>query len=167
MPEKAVLAGINEQIGKEFAAAYLYLAMAAYFERNNLPGFAHWMRMQHQEETGHALRLFDYLLDRGAPVELDEIPKPPAKFKSPLDVLERAFSHEEKVTASINHLYELAVKSKDYPTQIQLQWFIAEQVEEEKMFSELVARVRMAGDSGSALFFVDRELAGRATQEPG
>lgn len=165
MPEKAVLAGINEQITKEFAAAYLYLSMAVYFERNNLPGFAHWMRMQYQEETGHALRLFDYLLDRGAAVELAEIPKPPAKFKGPLDVLERALAHEEKVTASINGLYELAEKAKDYPTQIQLQWFIAEQVEEEKTFGELVARLRMAGDSGSALFFIDRELAGRTTAE--
>ena len=162
MPTKAVLAGLNEQIAKEFAAAHLYLAMAAYFDLNNLPGFAHWMRLQHQEETAHALRLFDYLLGRGAQVELNEIPKPPASFKSPLDVLERALAHEQKVTASINTLYEIASKAKDYPTELQLQWFITEQVEEEKTFGELVARVRMAGSDGAALIFLDRELGARA-----
>ena len=167
MPTKAVLAGINEQIAKEFAAAHLYLAMAAYFDLNNLSGFAHWMRLQHQEETAHALRLFDYLLDRGAKVTLKEIPKPPSTFKSPLDVLEQALAHEQAVTASINKLYEIASKAKDYPTELQLQWFITEQVEEEKTFGELVARVRMAGQDGAALIFLDRELGNRAATPKG
>lgn len=161
MPDKTVLAGINEQITKEFAAAYLYLAMAAYFDLKNLPGFAHWMRMQHQEETAHALKLFDFLLDRGAPVRLKAIAQPPTGFTSPVTVMEQALQHEQDVTKAITDLYELALKEKDYPAQLQLQWFIAEQMEEEKTAGDLVSQVRLAGDSGAALLLLDRQLAAR------
>jgi ferritin len=161
MSDKSVLAGINEQVAKEFGAAYLYLAMTAYFEGENLRGFAHWMRLQHQEEIEHAMRLFDYLIDRGASVELRAIPKPAARFKSPLHAVEEALKHEQAVTVAIHELYELAIKNKDYPTQLQLQWFITEQVEEERIFSELIARMKMAGDSSAALLLLDRELAAR------
>lgn len=165
MPSTAVVAGINDQITDEFYAAYFYLSMAAYFETQSLPGFAHWMRVQHQEETAHALKLFDFLLDRGARVELKAIDRPPVDFESPLTVMEQALTHEQQVTKAINDLYELALKEKDYPAQLQLQWFIAEQTEEEKTAGHLVTQLRLAGDSGAAILLLDRQLAARTAAE--
>ena len=158
---KGVVKGINDQIQKELYAAYLYLAMSAYCDSENLSGFAHWLRMQHQEELTHAMRLFDFLLEAGEKVELKAIDKPPAKFGSPLDVLKASLAHEKKVTASINNLYEMALKEKHYPAQIMLQWFVNEQVEEERSIGELIAQMELAGDSGPALVMMDRQLAGR------
>jgi len=167
MPAKGVVAGINDQIAKEFYAAYLYLAMAAYCDAESLPGFAHWMRMQHDEELGHALRLFDFLLEKGERVQLKAIDKPPLKFGTPLEVIKAALAHEKKVTASINKLYETAVKEKDYPAQLMLQWFISEQVEEERSASDIIAQLEMAGDSGPALLMMDRQLASRQAEGGG
>jgi ferritin len=164
---KAMVAGINDQVAKEFYAAYLYLSMAAYCDAKNLAGFAHWMRMQHQEELSHALRLFDFLLERGERVALQGIEKPPTDFGSPLDVMKAALAHEQKVTASINELYELADKEKDYPTQLMLQWFINEQVEEERSVGDIIAQLELAGDSGAALLMMDRQLAGRRPEAEG
>ena len=162
MPAKGVVAGINDQIANEFYAAYLYLAMAAYCDAENLPGFAHWMRMQYDEERGHALRLFHFLLERGERVQLKAIDKPPTKFGTPLEVMKATLAHEKKVTVSINKLYEMAVKEKDYPAQLMLQWFINEQVEEERSVGDIIAQLGMAGDSGPALLMMDRQLASRA-----
>jgi ferritin len=162
-----MVAGINDQVAKEFYAAYLYLSMAAYCDGKNLPGFAHWMRMQFQEELGHALRLFDFVLERGGQAELQAIDKPPVDFGSPLDVMKAALAHEQKVTASINRLYELADKEKDYPTQLMLQWFITEQVEEERSVGDIIAQLELAGDGGPALLMMDRQLAGRRPEEEG
>ncbi|MEE8193849.1 MAG: ferritin [Gemmatimonadales bacterium] len=167
MPAKGVVAGINDQIAKEFYAAYLYLAMAAYCDAESLPGFAHWMRMQYDEELGHALRLFDFLLERGERVQLKAIEKPPLKFGSPLEVIKATLAHEKKVTASINKLYETAVKEKDYPAQLMLQWFINEQVEEERSVGDIIAQLEMAGDSGPALLMMDRQLASRQAEGGG
>ena len=167
MPAKGVVAGINDQIANEFYAAYLYLAMAAYCDAENLPGFAHWMRMQYDEERGHALRLFDFLLERGERVQLKAIDKPPLKFGSPLEVIKATLTHEKKVTASINKLYEAAVKEKDYPAQLMLQWFINEQVEEERSVGDIIAQLEMAGDSGPALLMMDRPLASRQPEGGG
>ncbi len=164
---KAMVAGINDQVAKEFYAAYLYLSMAAYCDGKNLPGFAHWMRMQFQEELGHALRLFDFVLERGGQAELQAIDKPPVDFGSPLDVMKAALAHEQKVTASINRLYELADKEKDYPAQLMLQWFITEQVEEERSVGDIIAQLELAGDGGPALLMMDRQLAGRRPEEEG
>ena len=161
MPAKGVAKGINDQVQKEFYAAYLYLAMSAYCDSENLPGFAHWLRMQYEEELTHALRLFDFLLEAGEKVELKAIDKPPLKFGSPLDVLKASLAHEKKVTASINGLYEMALKEKNYPAQIMLQWFVNEQVEEERAVGDLIAQMELAGDSGPALLMMDRQLAGR------
>ncbi len=163
----AMVAGINDQVAKEFYAAYLYLSMAAYCDGKNLPGFAHWMRMQFQEELGHALRLFDFVLERGGQAELQAIDKPPVDFGSPLDVMKAALAHEQKVTASINRLYELADKEKDYPAQLMLQWFITEQVEEERSVGDIIAQLELAGDGGPALLMMDRQLAGRRPEEEG
>jgi ferritin len=167
MPTKTVEAAINDQIAKEFFASHLYLSMAAWFEDQNLHGFANWMRMQTEEERAHAMRLFNYLIEAGGRVRLKAIDAPAVDFTSPLQVMKESLKHEQKVTASIRKLYELADKEKDYGTQLQLQWFITEQQEEEKNVSDVIARLEMAGDNKVALMFMDRELATRAPEAEG
>lgn len=161
MLSKAMQDAINEQIKKEFASAYLYLAMSAHCEAVNLPGCAHWLRIQSQEEVGHGMKLFGLVNDRGGRVTLHAIEQPPAKFKSLLDIFEQTLEHERKVTESIHKLYALAVRESDYPTQAMLQWFITEQVEEEKRAHQLVEELKLAGHEGAALLFFDRQLAAR------
>ena len=153
---------INAQINAELYSAYLYLAMAADLEDKNLPGFAHWMRLQHDEEQMHAMKLFDFMLDRGGRVRLKAIDEPQATWDSALAVFENAYAHEQKVTGLIHALYKLAVEENDYPAQSLLQWFIDEQVEEEKNASDAVAQLRMTGDFGPGLLMLDREMALRA-----
>ena len=152
---------INEQINKELFSAYLYLSMSAYFENNNLSGFANWMRVQAEEEKGHAMKLYEHLVDRGGKVELAAIAAPQIDWKSNLEVVKQVQEHEEYVTASINSLYDLAVAEKDYPAQVLLQWFISEQVEEEKHASELVYQVELLETKGSALMMLDHVLSER------
>ena len=158
-------AALNEQIKDELYAAYLYLAMVGYFKERNLDGFAHWYDLQRQEEIGHGLKIFEYVYDRDAKVELKPLAAPPASFKSPLDVAQQAFDHERAVTEKINDLYELALNEKDYQTQSLLQWFISEQIEEEKSALVLVERLKMVGDDAAALFILDREMGARTTAE--
>jgi ferritin len=167
MPTKTVEAAINDQIAKEFFASHLYLSMVAWFEGQNLPGFAQWMRMQTEEERGHAMRLFNYLIEAGGRVRLKAMEAPPVEFTSPLQVMQESLKHEQKVTASIRKLYELADKEKDYATQLHLQWFISEQQEEEKNVSDVIARLKLAGDNKVALLLIDRELGGRGPEEGG
>ena len=164
MKSKAVETGINKQITLEFASAYAYLAMAAYFSEQSLNGFAHWMRMQYKEELGHAERLFDFVLDNGGHVQLDAIPKPGGTFKSPLAVMEAALKHEQKVTAAIHDLYELAIAEKAHASEMELQWFITEQVEEEKTVGDIVNQLKLAGDSGAALLIIDQALGARGPE---
>ena len=161
MLNKAVQNAINDQIKQEFYSAYLYLAMSGYCETINLPGFAHWMRVQYQEELVHALKFFDFVNDREGSVELQAIEQPPSEFQSPLDIFQRSLEHERKISSLIHKLYELAVKEKDYPTQTLLQWFITEQVEEEKNAGQIVEQLKMTGGEPSALLLLDRDLAGR------
>lgn len=161
MFSSAMEKAINDQIQKELYSAYVYLSMAAYFETNNLTGAASWMRLQHQEEQVHAMKFFDFINDRGGQVVLQAIQQPPTDFASPLAVFEAALAHEQKVSRSIHDLYALAVKENDYPTQAMLQWFINEQVEEEKNASAIVAQLRMIGDSPAALFMIDQQLGAR------
>jgi ferritin len=162
---KAVQEAMNEQIKNELYSAYQYLAMAAYCESANLPGFAHWMRTQAREETEHAMKFYDFILDRSGRVVLQTIDQPVADFSSPLEVFEQALEHEQMVTAMINDLYGLAVTENDYASQTFLQWFVTEQVEEEKNAGDVVETLKMVGDKSEALFLLDRELAGRATDE--
>jgi ferritin len=157
----AVRDAVGEQIKHEFYSAYLYLSMAGSFEVANLPGFAHWMRQQSREEVEHAIKFFDFLLDRGEHVQLRAIEEPPYAFRSPLDTFEQALEHEKEITARIHDLYELAVRENDYPAQVFLNWFVTEQVEEEKSATEIVERLRMAGEDGAALFLLDSELGNR------
>lgn len=158
---KAVSDALNDQIAAEIYSAYLYLSMATYCESVNLPGFAHWLRVQFEEELSHAMKIREFVEDRGGRVILQAIDRPPADFKSPVELFSEVLAHEQKISARINSLYALAAKEGDYPTQVMLQWFIAEQVEEEKNASEILERLKMAGDSPGPLFMLDRHLADR------
>ena len=161
MLSKTIQDALNQHINREFYSSYLYLSMSAYCESINLPGFAHWLRVQSQEEMEHALKLFDFISDREGRVTLHPIPQPPVEFQSPLDVIQSTLDHEREVTEMINRLYEMAVKEEDYATQVHLQWFITEQVEEEKAANEVVEQLKMIGDQGDALLLLDRRLAER------
>lgn len=162
---KAMQDAMNEQINKEFFSSYLYLSMAAYFEDRNLTGFAHWMRLQADEEHEHAMKFYNYILDAGGQVKLKAIAAPETEWKSNLEVAEQVAAHEAKVTASINDLYELALKEKDYAAQVMLQWFISEQVEEEKNANELVAKLRLIEERGTAVLMLDHRLSKRGGEE--
>ncbi len=161
MLNKNVQDAINEQIKNEVYSAYLYLSMSGYFESINLPGLARWMRVQYEEELGHALKFFDFVNDRGGRVKLYAIDAPTSDFESPLDVFQQSLAHEQHVTQLINNLYALAVKENDYPAQVLLQWFIREQVEEEKNATNIVEQLKLIGKDGSALLILDRELGAR------
>lgn len=161
MLSNAVEKAINDQIKNELYSAYLYLSMSAYLESANLPGMARWMRLQSDEEMAHAMKFFDYVYDRGGRVVLQAIDQPPAEFGSPLDVFEKALAHEQKVTGLINQIYDLAVKENDYPSQIELQWFITEQVEEEKSAGDIVELLKVIGDHGPSVIMVDTQLGAR------
>ena len=156
---KAMQDAMNEQINKEFFSSYLYLSMAAYFEDKNLTGFGHWMRLQADEEHGHAMKFYNYILDAGGRVQLKGIDAPATDWKSNLEVAEQVAEHEARVTASIHNLYEVALKEKDYAAQVMLQWFISEQVEEEKNAQELVAKLRMIEERGTDVLMVDHRLS--------
>jgi len=161
MLSKTMQEALNAQIQKEFYSSYLYLAMSAYFESNNLPGSAKWVRAQHDEERTHALKLFDYVHDRGGQVTLKALEQPPATFASPLAVWEMVLEHERKVSASIHHLYAQAVEEKDYPTQTMLAWFITEQVEEEKNATLMVEQMRQAAKNPAFLLMFDGHFTKR------
>jgi ferritin len=161
MFSKKVQDAMNDQIQRELESAYIYLSMAAYFDSSNLPGFANWMRVQFQEEQAHAFKFYDFVYDRGGQVILQAIGQPPAEFQSPLDAFEKVLAHEQKVTGHINDLYALAVEEKDYASQILLQWFVEEQVEEEKSAGDIVDMLERIGDSYHALVMLDRELSQR------
>lgn len=162
MISKKLQDAINNQIQAEFYSAYLYLSMSAYAESKNLAGFAHWFRLQYQEETGHALKFIAYLQERGAEVELKQIDAPPAEFGTPLELFEQTLAHEEHVTSLIHQLYEIALDGKDYAAQIFLQWFITEQVEEEASATAVVERLKIIGDkSPGSILYLDKELGKR------
>jgi ferritin len=162
MLSKAMEAALNEQVNNELYSSYLYLAMAAWFEARNLSGFAHWMRLQQQEEQMHGLRIYDYILERGGEISLGEIAAPPADWANPLEVFEFTLEHEQSVSASINRLVNLAIKESDHASNAHLQWFVTEQVEEEASVDAVVKQLRLVGDAGHALFMIDRELGQRS-----
>jgi ferritin len=155
---------LNEQIKHEINSAYLYLAMSMHSSSVGLQGFASWLRVQWHEELAHAMKLAEIVHDRGGRVTLQAVEKPPAEFKSPVDIFQQVLAHEQKVTALINRLYEIALKESDYATQVEVQWFIKEQVEEEKNAATILDQLRMAGDSGAPLIMIDRALAARAAK---
>ncbi len=162
-----LVSAINDQIQAEFQSAYQYLAMAAWFEENNLQGFAHWMRLQWQEETNHAMKLYTHLMARGGTVALQAIKAPAKSFSSALQVFEQVRKHELAITERINVLYELAVKEKDLPLQIVLQWFINEQVEEEAVVEGIIDRLKLIGADGPSIYLLDRQLGARQAEGAG
>ena len=164
MITKTMQDAINEQINKEFYSSYLYLSMAAFFESKNLPGFAKWMQLQADEEREHGMKLYEHLLERGGQVSLKAIVAPAVEWKSNLAVFKEVQTHEEAVTASINALYELALKEKDYPAQVLLHWFINEQVEEEKNAAEIVQQLELIDAHGTAVLMLDHRLGKRGAE---
>lgn len=159
--ERKMEEAINEQIKNELYSAYLYLSMASYFDSINLEGFSHWMKVQAKEEVSHAMKLYDFVFDRGGKVIFKEIPAPPSDFSSPLDVFEKVLQHEKKVTELIEKLYKLSLELNDTACQIMLQWFINEQVEDEKNALKIVERLKMIKESPQGILIIDRELAKR------
>jgi ferritin len=155
----------NEQINEELYSSYIYLAMTAHFEAMNLEGFASWMKLQAQEEVAHAQRLFDHINRRGGRVVLKAIGEPPVDFGSPLETFEKALAHERHITACIHRLYKLASQEEDYAAQMELQWFIDEQMEEEENTGRVVDQLKLAGDDNVALLMLDRELGQRTPEE--
>lgn len=166
MMNEKIQNAFNEQITAELFSAYLYLSMSAYFLSVNLPGFANWMRCQSQEEILHAMKFYTFIHDRGGRVTLAAIDGPPTVWKSPLQVFENAYQHEQKVTGMINSLVDLALQEKDHSANAFLQWFVTEQVEEEASADGVVQQLKIAGDQGSGLFMIDRELAARVFTVP-
>jgi len=152
---------LNSQVTKEMFSSNIYLAMSSYFAQNNLNGCAHWMRIQADEETIHAMKIFDYILARGGQTKIGAIDAPPVVWESPLAAFEHAFEHEQYITSQINELMALAIEEKDYAATSFLQWFVDEQVEEEEHTNQIVEDIRIASTDRSALFFLDRELSQR------
>jgi ferritin len=152
---------LNEQINLELSSAYAYLGMAAYFEQTPFAGFAAWMKVQSQEELGHADRFFKYIVERNGRVALKAIAEPKGDYKSPLEAFQASVGHEHKVSAAINSIYELAAAEKDYPTLSFLKWFLDEQVEEEKNVSGMLTKLEMVGDHLSGLFQLDHHAGKR------
>lgn len=152
---------INKQINAELYSAYLYLAMAVWCTDQNLPGFAHWLKVQAKEETGHGMRFYKHLEERSARIELKAIDAPPAKWNSPMAVFQAAYEHEQKVTGMIYDIVNLATKEGDHAAVSMCQWFVDEQVEEEAQTLALVDKLKMAGDSKGALLYIDKELGKR------
>ena len=156
---------LNDQINLEFSSAYAYLGMAAYFERTAFTGFGKWMEIQSKEELGHANRFFKYIVERGGKVTLQAIAEPKCDYKSPLDAFKASLGHEQKVSASICAIYELAAGEKDFATLSFLKWFLDEQVEEEKNVGDILAKLELVGDNRSGLYQIDQQAARRAAEE--
>ncbi|MFA5058311.1 MAG: ferritin [Opitutaceae bacterium] len=152
---------LNEQMNAEFYNSNLYLAMAAWFEAQNLAGLAHWMEVQAAEERGHAMRFYNHIRERRGTILLSEVAAVPVKYKSPLNAFEDAFGHEVKVSAAINRMVEAANAEKDYATALMLQWFVNEQVEEEAGTNAVVQQLRRVGDSEDGLMQIDHHLGKR------
>ena len=164
MLQKSVHEALNAQIKHEVYSSYLYLAMSAHCESKNYSGIAKWLKVQSQEEYGHAMKLFHYVQERGVAVVLQAIDQPPVNFGEPLELFKKVLEHEQKVTGLITGLYELATKEKDYPTQFMLQWFMTEQVEEEKNVTDIIDQIIRVGDTPVSLMMLDRQLGMRASK---
>lgn len=158
---KKIQDAVNEQINAEFQSSYLYLSMAADCEAKGFPGFGRWMRKQSEEETAHAMKLFDFVLDRGGRVELKTIDQPKSNFGKPRQMFEQSLKHETLVTDMIHKLRSKALDEKDQATAVMLEWFIEEQIEEEKTAADILEALKMAGDNPAALLMLDREVGSR------
>ncbi len=161
MISKKIEDAINDQINAELYSSYIYLSMASWFDSMNLKGMSHWMTLQAKEEAEHAMKFAGYVMERGGRVLYKAVEGPETEWHSPLEAFKAAYEHEKYVTRRINDLMDLAVAEKDYATQVLLQWFVNEQVEEEANADEIVNKLEMIGEAKHALFMVDRELGAR------
>jgi ferritin len=154
---------LNEQFNREVYSAYLYMSMSANCNQKGLKGFASWFMVQYHEEMFHAMKIYEYIQRQGADVKLDTIQAPPATFESPMEMFTQTLAHEQYITRSINELMEIAIAEKDHATQIFLEWYVTEQVEEEENDNDMIAQLKLIDDNPHGLMMLDRELAGRAT----
>ena len=152
---------LNKQLNAEMYSAYLYLSMSAYLSKENLNGFSHWMQLQFEEEQAHAMKFFQYILDRGGNVKLEVINQPRLDWDGIVDVFENIYKHEQHITSLINNLVDIAIQEKDHATVAMLQWYVSEQVEEEASVSELLHQLIIIDGKGSGLFMLDREAKAR------
>lgn len=166
MLKEKIEKALTKHLNAEIYSSYLYLSMAAYFESINLKGFANWMRVQTQEELVHAMKFYDFIIERGGKVVLTSIEGPRTEWSSPLAVFEHAYEHEQKVTGLINTLVDLSIAEQDHATNNFLQWFVAEQVEEEASADEVVQKIKLMGDASGGLFMLDSELGQRVFTPP-
>jgi ferritin len=157
---------LNKQLNNEIYSAYLYLSMSAHSTFIGLKGFANWFMVQYQEEMVHAMKIYDYINAQGGQVKLMAIAQPPTQFGSPLNMFEKTLQHEKFITKSINDLVDLAIEEKAHATNIFLQWFVTEQVEEEANDNEIIAKLKLVGKEGNGLFMIDKELAARVFTPP-
>jgi len=153
---------LNTQINREYHSAYLYLSMCAYFEEENLDGFSNFMRVQYQEEVSHAMKFFDYIIERGGRVKLQPVEAVKTNWNGIIEVFEDTLKHEKYITKCINELLEVAYEEKDYATINMLQWYVAEQVEEEANVSSILQQLKMIDGKGAGLFMLDREMKNRS-----
>jgi len=166
MLSKKMADALNEQMNKEIYSAYLYMSMSAFSNYLGLKGFANWFMVQYQEEMSHAMKFYGYIIDQGEQVRLKSIEEPPADFKSPTDMFQRTLKHEQFVTKCINELVDLSIKEKDHATNIFLQWYVTEQIEEEGNDNDIIAKLKLVGDKGDGLLMLDKELATRVFTPP-
>ncbi|MBN4074856.1 MAG: ferritin [Alkaliphilus sp.] len=157
---------LNKQVNAELYSAYLYLSMSAYFESINLPGAASWTRVQAEEEQFHAMKIFDFINERGGRAKLVAIESPPVEWDGIVNVFEEILKHEQHVTSLIYNLMDIATEEKDYATTAFLQWFITEQVEEEASVTEMLNKLQLIGGKGHGLLMLDKELAQRTFVPP-
>lgn len=163
MSRTDVYEAINDQVNNELTASHSYLAMSGMCEAINFPGAAQWFRLQSEEERGHALRLFDFIHNRNYKVTLRKIGAETTTATTLLEIFKAALAQEEQVSQQIDALYDLAMQAKDFAAVVEMQWFVTEQVEEEKSARDIIAKLEMAGSSPSALLEIDRELGGRGS----
>lgn len=161
MIKKSIEEALNKQVNREYYSAYLYLSMSSYLDSINLKGFAHWLRVQAREELAHGMRLYDHLIAMNGRALLQPIEAPPEEWKSTQEIFEQVYDHEQKVTAMISALMDLALEKKDYATAAALQWFVTEQVEEEANALAILEQIKTVGDVPGHLFYLDHHLAKR------
>jgi ferritin len=166
MLNKKVCDALNKQLNNEIYSAYLYLSMSSYAGSIGLKGSANWFMVQYNEEMVHAMKFFNFINSRGEHTELASIAAPPTEFKTLLEMFEQTLNHEQFITASINDLMDLALAEKDHATQIFLQWFVTEQIEEEENDRDIIGKLRLIGDNGQGLLMLDTELAARVFVPP-
>ena len=166
MLSERITEALNKQINNEIYSAYLYLSMSAHSTFIGLKGFANWFMVQYQEEMVHAMKIYDYINAQGGQVKLMAVAQPPIEFGSPLEMFEKTLEHEKFVTKCINDLVDLAIEEKDHASNIFLQWFVTEQIEEEANDNEIISKLKLVGKEVNGLFMIDKELAARVFTPP-